>query len=146
MLTPVIGEDPEPGERIPAGLLLVPVRSGPAGEVIRFFRSPRGARTAIAFTSERQLAAVLGAEHRCVRLSEASLRGMAAALGVAELTVDPLVVASSPTASSSAESTAGWARWPEQVPARGVPSHVVVGVAGAPVPGTQRRRPVGAKR
>lgn len=142
MLTHVIGEDPEPDERIPAGLLVVPVRSGPAGEVVRFFRSPGGVRTAIAFTSERQLAAVLGAEHRCVRLSEPALRGMAAALGVAELTVDPLVVAS-----PSAESTAAFARWPAQVPAApGVPTHVVVGVAGAAVPGAQRRRPVGAKR
>lgn len=32
--------DPEPSERIPAGLLYVPVRSGPAGCTARFFRTP----------------------------------------------------------------------------------------------------------
>jgi hypothetical protein len=42
-------EDSEPAERFPAGLLHVPVRSGPAGCTARFFRTPLGGRTAVGY-------------------------------------------------------------------------------------------------
>ncbi|MEV6395467.1 SAV_915 family protein [Streptomyces sp. NPDC051907] len=82
-------EDPEPSERVPAGPLLVPVRSGPAGCSARLFRTPLGDRTAVGFTSEARLAATLGPDHACIRLSEPALRSLVAPLGVASLTVDP---------------------------------------------------------
>ena len=86
-------DDPEPCELVPAGLLLVPVRPGPAGDVLRLFRTPLGARTAVGFTSRRQLAAVLGPEQPSVTIAETALRRMVGALGVAALTVDPQLVA-----------------------------------------------------
>ncbi|MER5400976.1 SAV_915 family protein [Streptomyces sp. NPDC002599] len=82
-------EDPEPSERFPAGLLFVPVRSGPAGRTARFFRTPLGGRTAVGFTSAAKLTATLGSEQACIRLSEPALRALAAPLGVTVLTVDP---------------------------------------------------------
>ncbi|MFD8208698.1 SAV_915 family protein [Streptomyces sp. NPDC059695] len=87
-------EDPEPSERVPAGPLLVPVRSGPAGCSARLFRTPLGDRTAVGFTSEAGLAATLGPDHACVRLSEPALRALVAPLGVTALTVDPQFAAS----------------------------------------------------
>ncbi|MEY9875557.1 hypothetical protein ABH931_005061 [Streptacidiphilus sp. MAP12-33] len=87
------GDDPEPEERVLAGLLLVPVRPGPAGDVLRLFRTPLGARTAVGFTSGRQLSAVLGSRQRSVTIAEPALRRMLAALGVAMLTVDPQLAA-----------------------------------------------------
>ncbi|MGW2014211.1 SAV_915 family protein [Streptomyces sp. NPDC001927] len=86
-------EDPEPSERIPAGPLLVPVRSGPAGYSARLFRTPLGDRTAVGFTSEAGLAATLGPDHACIRLSEPALRSLVAPLGVTALTVDPQLCA-----------------------------------------------------
>ncbi|MFC9590609.1 SAV_915 family protein [Streptomyces sp. NPDC056944] len=82
-------EDPEPSERVPAGPLLVPVRPGPSGCSARLFRTPLGDRTAVGFTSEAGLAATLGPDHACVRLSEPALRALVAPLGVTALTVDP---------------------------------------------------------
>lgn len=82
-------EDPEPSERVPAGPLLVPVRPGPAGCSARLFRTPLGGRTAVGFTSEARLAATLGPDHACVRLSEPALRALVTPLGVTALTVDP---------------------------------------------------------
>ncbi|BAC68625.1 hypothetical protein AQJ43_29290 [Streptomyces avermitilis] len=82
-------EDPEPSERFPAGLLHVPVRSGPAGCTARFFRTPLGGRTAVGFTSAAKLTATLGTDQACIRLSEPALRALAAPLGVTALTVDP---------------------------------------------------------
>lgn len=93
-------EDPEPSERVPAGLLFVPVRSGPMGCTARFFRTPLGDRTAVGFTSADKFAATLGAGQGCVRLSEPALRALAAPLGVTALTVDPLL--SAPAAAPSA--------------------------------------------
>ncbi|GAA1902937.1 SAV_915 family protein [Streptantibioticus ferralitis] len=82
-------EDPEPEERRPAGPLFVPVRPGPAGQALRVCRSPRGIRTAVAFTSERRLTTAFGPEQPWIRLAEPALRALAEPLGVRELTVDP---------------------------------------------------------
>ncbi|MCC9307751.1 hypothetical protein LN042_11695 [Kitasatospora sp. RB6PN24] len=89
-------EDPEPSERVPAGQLLVPVRSGPLGHVPCFFRLPLGDRTAVAFTSELQLRAVLGPAQPWIALAEPALRALAEPLGVTTLTVDPQLVAPAP--------------------------------------------------
>ncbi|MFF7360107.1 SAV_915 family protein [Streptomyces sp. NPDC008125] len=82
---------------VPAGPLFVPVRAGsarcPSSVQARFFRTPLGARTAVAFTSERLLVATLGAGQQWVRLCEPALRDLAAPLGVRTLTVDPLLSA-----------------------------------------------------
>ncbi|MET9037976.1 SAV_915 family protein, partial [Streptomyces mirabilis] len=75
-------EDPEPSERFPAGLLFVPVRSGPAGCTARFFRTPLGGRTAVGFTSAAKLTATLGTDQASIRLCEPALRALAAPLGV----------------------------------------------------------------
>ncbi|MFJ4832826.1 SAV_915 family protein [Streptomyces sp. NPDC088747] len=98
-------EDPEPSERTPAGLLFVPVRSGPAGCTARFFRTPPGGRTAVGFTSAARLAATLGTEQACVRLSERALRSLAAPLGVTVVTVDPQFSAPAPSASTPSGTT-----------------------------------------
>ncbi|GAA2086253.1 hypothetical protein GCM10009801_48570 [Streptomyces albiaxialis] len=84
------GEDSEPAERGPAGPLFVPVRSGRTGCVARLFRTPWGGRTAVGFTSEGRLTAVLGGGQSFVRLSEAALRALAEPLGGVGLTVDPV--------------------------------------------------------
>lgn len=85
--------DSDPLEPVPAGPLFVPVRPGSprctSSVHARFFRTPLGARTAVAFTSEGRLVATLGAEQRWIRLSEPALRALAAPLGVRTLTVDP---------------------------------------------------------
>ncbi|MEU6170093.1 SAV_915 family protein [Streptomyces tanashiensis] len=115
-------EDPEPFERVPAGPLLVPVRSGPAGCSARLFRTPLGDRTAVGFTSEAGLAATLGPDHACVRLAEPALRALVAPLGVTALTVDPQFAA--PAASKAARDEGAWRTWG--------PQHVgVLRVAGA---------------
>ncbi|WP_395571917.1 SAV_915 family protein [Streptomyces sp. BK79] len=87
------GEDPEPSERFPAGLLYVPVRPGSfgctTGCTTRLFRTPLGRRTAVGFTSERRLIATLGGGQAWVRLAEPALRALTAPLGVTTITVDP---------------------------------------------------------
>ncbi|MEU9702855.1 SAV_915 family protein [Streptomyces sp. NPDC047981] len=102
-------EDPEPFERVPAGPLLVPVRSGPAGLSARLFRTPLGDRTAVAFTSEARLAATLGPDHARVRLSEPALRALVAPLGVTALTVDPQLCA--PRVPKSRDAEDSWRTW-----------------------------------
>lgn len=82
-------EDPEPSERVPAGPLFVPVRSGPAGCTARLFRTPLGGRTAVGFTSAQRLIAALGGGQPWVRLSEPALRALAEPVGAMVLTVDP---------------------------------------------------------
>lgn len=106
-------EDSEPAERFPAGLLHVPVRSGPAGCTARFFRTPLGGRTAVGFTSAARLAATLGAEQAGIRLSEPALRALAAPLGVTALTVDPQfsAPAADRTAAAERERANSWRRW-----------------------------------
>ncbi|GLX22828.1 MULTISPECIES: SAV_915 family protein [Streptomyces] len=86
-------DDPEPEERVPAGLLYVPVRPGTAQVVVRMFRTPLGARTAVGFTGPELLAATLGAEQPWIRLSGPALRALAEPLGVGLLTVDPTLTA-----------------------------------------------------
>ncbi|MFI6339428.1 SAV_915 family protein [Streptomyces sp. NPDC050535] len=107
-------EDPEPSEPTPAGLLFVPVRSGPAGCTARFFRTPLGGRTAVGFTSAAKLTATLGTEQACVRLSERALRSLAAPLGVTALTVDPPFSAPAPSATPVPEREHTWRDWHPQ--------------------------------
>ncbi|MEZ0069814.1 hypothetical protein ABIA32_005862 [Streptacidiphilus sp. MAP12-20] len=102
------GDDPEPSERVPAGLLLVPVRSGPAGCTTRLFRTPLGGRTAVGFTSARQLTEVLGPGQPCVRLSETALRSLVAPLGVTTVTIDPQLAASPAAALHDPAAWHGW--------------------------------------
>lgn len=91
-------EDPEPSERFPAGPLYVPVRPGPgAACAARLFRTPLGDRTAVGFTSSRQLAATLGPDQPWIRLAEPALRALTAPLGVTTVTVDPQFAAPAPT-------------------------------------------------
>jgi hypothetical protein len=109
-------EDPEPSERFPAGLLFVPVRSGPAGCTARFFRTPLGGRTAVGFTSAASLTATLGPDQASIRLSEPALRALAAPLGVTALTVDPSfpAPAADRTAATVRERENSWRRWHPQ--------------------------------
>ncbi|MFF8023921.1 SAV_915 family protein [Streptomyces sp. NPDC007896] len=109
-------EDPEPCERVPAGLLFVPVRSGPAGCTARLFRTPLGGRTAAGFTSAAKLTATLGPDQASIRLSEPALRALAAPLGVTALTVDPQFSAPSAdrTAATVRERENSWRRWHPQ--------------------------------
>ncbi|GAA1570918.1 MULTISPECIES: SAV_915 family protein [Streptomyces] len=86
-------DDPDPEERVPAGLLYVPVRPGAAEVVVRVFRTPLGARTAVGFTDAARLAATLGAQQPWIRLSETALRALVEPLGTALLTVDPTFTA-----------------------------------------------------
>ncbi|MFF2789950.1 SAV_915 family protein [Streptomyces sp. NPDC058049] len=97
-------DDPEPEERVPAGPLYVPVLPGRAEVVVRLFRTPLGARTAVGFTSAERLAATLGAGQRWIRLSESALRAMAEPIGASLLTVDPTLTA--PAVSGTAAGTA----------------------------------------
>jgi hypothetical protein len=85
----------EPAER---RTLYVPVRQGPAGHVVRLWRTPFGSRTAVAFTSDRRLRSVLGPTQPWIKLSESALRAMAEPLGARHLTVDPLLTARPPAA------------------------------------------------
>ncbi|WP_328541899.1 MULTISPECIES: SAV_915 family protein [unclassified Streptomyces] len=109
-------EDPEPAEHAPAGLLHVPVRSGPAGCTARFFRTPLGGRTAVGFTSAAKLAATLGTDQASIRLSEPALRALSAPLGVTALTVDPPLSAPAAdrTAAQIRERENSWRRWHPQ--------------------------------
>ncbi|MEU8828436.1 SAV_915 family protein [Streptomyces sp. NPDC048636] len=85
------GDDSEPSERVPAGPLYVPVRPGPDSCAVRVFRTPLGGRTAVGFSSQRRLAAVLGSRQQWIRLAEPALRALTEPLGVTDLTVDPRV-------------------------------------------------------
>ncbi|MFE7773236.1 SAV_915 family protein [Streptomyces sp. NPDC057445] len=83
-------EEADPDEPRPAGPLFVPVRLGSAGgHQMRFMRTPLGVRTAVGFTSERRLKAVLGEDQSWVRLAEPALRALSEPLGVTTVTVDP---------------------------------------------------------
>ncbi|MEU1257679.1 SAV_915 family protein [Streptomyces chartreusis] len=99
-------EDPEPSERFPAGPLFVPVRPGHAACAARLFRTPLGDRTAVGFTSQRQLTATLGPDQPWIRLAEPALRSLAAPLGVTTVTVDPQFCAPAPTAPAPTASAA----------------------------------------
>ncbi|TWV53632.1 hypothetical protein FRZ03_09450 [Streptomyces misionensis] len=90
------GDEPEPPDRSPAGLLYVPVRPGSFGCATRLFRTPLGEHTAVAFTSAGRLTATLGPDQAWIRLAEPALRTLTAPLGVTTLTVDPQLTAPSP--------------------------------------------------
>jgi hypothetical protein len=89
MVQITLAEDPEPSQPVLTGLLLVPVRTGPAGCSARFFRTPLGERTAVGFTTERRLTDTLGSGQSWIRLSAFALRTLAEPLGVTALTIDP---------------------------------------------------------
>ncbi|MFF4369236.1 SAV_915 family protein [Streptomyces sp. NPDC001594] len=114
-------DDPEPEERVPAGPLYVPVRPGTGEVAVRLFRTPLGARTAVGFTRAERLAAVLGAGHPWIRLSEPALRALAGPLGVASLTVDPTLTAPAAAPTEGAPTGA----------AGTVPAGTITGGAGA---------------
>ncbi|MFI8499883.1 SAV_915 family protein [Streptomyces sp. NPDC085524] len=107
-------DDPEPEERVPAGLLYVPVRPGTAQVVVRMFRTPLGARTAVGFTDPGRLAATFGAQQPWIRLSATALRAMAEPLGAELLTVDPTLTA--PAVSGSVTAGAPGSRPTSAVP------------------------------
>ncbi|MCX4986321.1 SAV_915 family protein [Streptomyces sp. NBC_00572] len=121
MADALYGDDPEPGERFPAGRLCVPVRPGTRGCVTRFFRTPVGGRTAVAFTDPARLSAVLGADQPWIRLSEPALRALMEPLEVRELRIDPVLTA------------------PATSPVTGPGSVPASGPAAAPVPVVEAR-------
>jgi hypothetical protein len=92
MVEQICGDDPEPSQRVPAGLF-VPVRPGPSGWVARLFRTPLGERTAVGFTTSERLAATFGTDQPWIELAEPALRALAEPLGIAALTVDPQLAA-----------------------------------------------------
>ncbi|MFE2164027.1 SAV_915 family protein [Streptomyces sp. NPDC059447] len=106
-------DDPEPEERVPAGPLYVPVLPGRAEVVVRLFRTPLGARTAVGFTSAARPAATLGAGRPWIRLSESALRAMAEPIGAALLTVDPTLTAPAVTTTATGSVTAPALRAPD---------------------------------
>ncbi|MFD8985096.1 SAV_915 family protein [Streptomyces sp. NPDC059564] len=106
-------DDPEPEEQVPAGPLYVPVRPGRAGVVVRLFRTPLGARTAVGFTSAERLTATLGAAQPWIRLSESALRAMAEPVGASVLTVDPTLTAPAVTATATGSATTPVPQAPE---------------------------------
>ncbi|MFE6845437.1 SAV_915 family protein [Streptomyces sp. NPDC057686] len=117
-------DDPEPEERVPAGLLYVPVRPGRGAEaVIRLFRTPLGVRTAVGFTSTDRLAATLGEGQRSIRLSETVLRELCEPLGAGLVTVDPTLSAApatAPVTAAPAPAAADAPLQPGRLPVRAV--------------------------
>ncbi|BBB00904.1 hypothetical protein RVR_8101 [Actinacidiphila reveromycinica] len=83
--------------------LYVPVRRGPAGDVVRLWRTPFGTRTAVAFTTDRRLRSVLGPTQPWIRLSESALRRLAEPLGARHVTIDPVLTARPPASWGAAE-------------------------------------------
>jgi hypothetical protein len=84
-------DDGEPSE--PDPLLYVPVRPCADGFSLRVFRSPLGARTAVAFTTERLLREVFGPDQPSIRLALPAVRALTAPLGVEHVSVDPQLTA-----------------------------------------------------
>ncbi|MFE4260753.1 SAV_915 family protein [Streptomyces sp. NPDC056883] len=117
-------DDPEPEERVPAVLptLYVPARPGTEPVVVRLFRTPLGARTAVGFTTAERLAATLGAGQSWIRLSEAALRSLAEPLGAALLTVDPTLTAPAVAAARATDPVTAPAPPPAPVPQAGEPT------------------------
>lgn len=96
MTEPLHGENPDPSDRFPAGLLYVPVRPGHSGCAARLFRTPLGDRTAVGFTSARRLTDTLGPDQEWIRLAVPALRAVTAPLGITVVTVDPRFTAPAP--------------------------------------------------
>ncbi|MFG2179967.1 SAV_915 family protein [Streptomyces abikoensis] len=86
-------DDGEPSHPGPARPLYIPVRPCPVGFALRVFRTPLGARTAVAFTSRRRLSDCLGPGVPSVRLSLPAVQALAAPLGVGQVSVDPQLTA-----------------------------------------------------
>ena len=148
---PSVGGEPEPGGHGRRSLY-VPVRRGPAGDVVKLWRTPFGTRTAVAFTTDRLLRSVLGPTQPWIRLSESALRGLAEPLGALRLTVDPVLTArppaswSEPAASepcAPAGSTTGTGQdvtaAATDATAGGAPDGT--GPGPAPAPGTKQQAP-----
>ncbi|MEU0394585.1 SAV_915 family protein [Streptomyces sp. NPDC006208] len=118
----LVAGDADPDEHRPAGPLFAPVRLGSAGgHQLRFMHTPLGARTAVGFTSEERLTAVLGEGQAWIRLAAPALRALAEPLGITVLTVDPQFTAPSPATTPSVAHTAPagpCGRRPERDPAR----------------------------
>ncbi|SEG11871.1 hypothetical protein SAMN05216223_103292 [Actinacidiphila yanglinensis] len=93
---PSVAGHAEQSERMANRALYVPVRRGPAGDVVRLWRTPFGTRTAVAFTTDRRLRSVLGPTQPWIRLSEAALLRLAEPMGAKHLTVDPVLTARPP--------------------------------------------------
>ncbi|MGW8354633.1 SAV_915 family protein [Streptomyces wedmorensis] len=138
MSAALYGDEPEPGEQLPAGRLCVPVRPGAGGCVTRLFRTPVGGRTAVAFTGPARLRAVLGAAQPWIVLAEPALRALMEPLGVRELRIDPVLTARTsevPVDARTSEAPVG-GRTSEvpvggrssEVPTEGTPVGVTVGV------------------
>ncbi|MFD9414368.1 SAV_915 family protein [Streptomyces goshikiensis] len=108
-------DDPEPEEPVPAGPLYVPVLPGRTEVVVRLFRTPLGARTAVGFTSAERLAATLGAGQHWIRLSESALRTMAEPIGASLLTVNPTLTAPAVTGTATGAAAAPVPQAPETV-------------------------------
>ncbi|KNB54175.1 hypothetical protein AC230_01630 [Streptomyces caatingaensis] len=72
---------------------MIPVRPCAGGYALRVFRTPLGARTAVAFTTAGRLAACLGPGQPAVRLSLPAVRSLAGPLGVTLVSVDPQLTA-----------------------------------------------------
>ncbi|MFJ3901618.1 SAV_915 family protein [Streptomyces sp. NPDC090025] len=98
MTLALYGDDAEPAEQVPDGRspLCVPVRTVAGGCAARLFRTPHGARTAVAFTSPERLRAALGAEQAWTPLAESALWALVRPLGVGTLTVDPTLTPAPP--------------------------------------------------
>ncbi|MEH6378285.1 SAV_915 family protein [Streptomyces sp. KLMMK] len=86
-------EPSHPAGHAPEQPLYVPVRRCACGFALRVFRSPLGTRTAVAFTTERRLSAVLGPDQPSVRLALPAVRALATPLGVATVSIDPQLTA-----------------------------------------------------
>jgi hypothetical protein len=70
-----------------------------------------GDRTAVGFTSERQLTATLGAGQAWVRLAAPALVALARPLGITAFTIDPKLTARAPSAAASTAPTANTRPW-----------------------------------
>lgn len=99
--------------------LYVPVRQGPAGSVVRLWRTPYGCRTAVAFTTDRLLRSVLGPTQPWIRLSAAALRRLTEPLGTTHLTIDPILTSRPPRTAGEARVSVDGGALPFAAPAAG---------------------------
>ncbi|NAS26549.1 hypothetical protein GT755_33345 [Herbidospora sp. NEAU-GS84] len=76
--------------------LFVPVRKTGCADALRVFRTPDGARTAVAFTSPVRLALVLGADQPWIRLCEPALRSLLRDIGISGIVLDPQAASTQP--------------------------------------------------
>ncbi|GAB1821015.1 hypothetical protein HerbRD11066_41790 [Herbidospora sp. RD11066] len=86
--------------------LFVPVRNSGCADALRVFRTPDGARTAVAFTSPVRLARVLGPDQHWIRLCEPALRALVTDIGVHDLVIDPQAASTQPATPQAASAQA----------------------------------------